>query len=111
MTEQHTSDPLVELRTQITDLTSQLLDVFSERGDVALAIAAEKQDRGASRIRDPEREQAVIDRAVANNLGPFSDESVARFVQFVMDEASQLQADATGLPLEANTVVQKGTAV
>jgi chorismate mutase len=95
---------LGELRRGITDLTDQLLNTFSERGALALAIAAAKQDDGATQIRDLDREQAVIDRAVEQNEGPFSDEVVAQLVQFVMDAASNLQAEATGLPLVAEPI-------
>lgn len=93
------TDRLTALRDEMTAVTDELVRLLSRRGEIALAIGAEKARRGIAQVRDPARERQVLDRVAEINEGPFATEALQRQVQVAMDESSELQAESAGLPL------------
>jgi chorismate mutase len=93
------SERLAVLRQKMIKATADLIAVFNTRGELALQIALAKQRGGIIQVRDFDREAEVLKYAESINEGPFSNDAVCRLVQLAMDEASSLQAEASGLPL------------
>ena len=93
-------DRLVELREEMTTATESFVFALNERSRIALAIGQEKARRGITQVRDLQREQQVLDRVAEINEGPLSNEAVQRVAQVAMDVSSELQVEATGLPLD-----------
>lgn len=62
---------LIALRARIDDLNLELLDLVEQRGRLILLIAAVKREAGVP-LRDPEREEEMLDQLAAATLGPFS---------------------------------------
>ena len=72
-------DPkLRELRAKIDALDEKLQDLISRRARLALDVAKVKQRSGQDNFYRPEREAEVLNKALARNAGPLSDESLAR---------------------------------
>ena len=90
-------DPaLAEIRKQIDAIDDQLLDLLNQRAVCAQKVAETKQASGeANSFYRPEREAEVLRRMVANNRGPFSNETVARFFREVMSASLALEKPLT----------------
>ena len=86
-------DPaLAEIRKQIDAIDDQLLDLLNQRAVCAQKVAETKQASGeVDSFYRPEREAEVLRRMVANNRGPFSNETVARFFREVMSASLALE--------------------
>ena len=77
------SESLADLRKRIDQINLQLVDLLSERAQVAQAIGRLKQADG-SPIVQPSREREVLERVVAHNHGPLSVEHLRRiFVEII----------------------------
>ena len=69
---------LNELRDRIDALDDRLIELISERGEIAVEIGRVKADDGTP-VYAPHREKAVLERIQKANTGPFPD-SVLRAV-------------------------------
>lgn len=77
------SDSLADLRKRIDQINLQLVDLLSERAQVAQAIGHLKQ-AGGSPIVQPSREREVLERVIAHNPGPLTAEHLQRiFVEII----------------------------
>jgi chorismate mutase/prephenate dehydratase len=77
------SESLDVLRERIDRLNLQLVELLSERAQVALAIGRLKQ-AGGSPIVQPAREREVLERVITHNPGPLTGEHLRRiFVEII----------------------------
>ena len=75
--------PLADLRQRIDQINLQLVDLLSERAQIAQAIGDLKQADG-SPIVQPAREREVLERVTAHNQGPLTAEQLRRiFVEII----------------------------
>jgi chorismate mutase len=95
-------ESLDDWRGRIDTLNGQLVKLLNERARCAQQIAAFKERAGLP-IFDSRREQTVLDKVSAENLGPLSDEALHRIFNCIMEEHRLLQeqhnvkADKDGL--------------
>jgi len=83
---------LAVLRQQIDAVDRQLLDLISERADLAQQIAQVKAQSGEdSAYYRPDREASVLKKVLEHNQGPLSDEEMARLVREVMSACLALE--------------------
>lgn len=86
------SKKLRELRAQIDDVDTNLLELISQRARLAQAIAriknAENNNDGCYR---PEREAQILRRIVTRNKGPLSQEEMARLFREIMSACLALE--------------------
>ena len=83
---------LEQLRREIDDLDHQLLRLLNDRAELALKIGKAKQ-RSNLAVTNRERESAVLERLVAFNSGPLSNERVSTIFRFIMRSCRNLQID------------------
>ena len=77
------SESLVDLRKRIDQINLQLVELLSQRAQVAMAIGRLKQ-AGRSPIVQPSREREVLDRVAGHNQGPLSAEHLQRiFIEII----------------------------
>jgi chorismate mutase/prephenate dehydratase len=78
-----TSESLADLRERIDQINLQLVDLLSERAQVAEAIGRLKQADG-SPIVQPSREREVLERVASHNPGPLTVDHLRRiFVEII----------------------------
>ncbi|MFA5552456.1 MAG: bifunctional 3-deoxy-7-phosphoheptulonate synthase/chorismate mutase [Trueperaceae bacterium] len=82
-------EKIQSLRADIDELNLRLLQLLSERGEVAKRIGALQTASGASQY-DPVREQAMLDALVAANEGPFDDATVKSLFKQVFQASMQV---------------------
>ncbi len=83
---------LKKIRRQIDEVDAKLLQLFNERARLAREVAEIKGDsRGAMAYYHPDREMEVLQRLIAANQGPLSDEEAARLFREVMSACRALQ--------------------
>jgi chorismate mutase/prephenate dehydratase len=98
-------DQLQQLRAQIDEVDTHLLDLISARARLAKAIAAAKGgeiEPGA--YYRPEREAQVLRGISARNTGPLTDEEIARLFREIMSACLALQQ-----PLSVGFLGPEGT--
>jgi chorismate mutase len=83
-------ESLDDWRARIDTLNAQLVKLLNERARCAQQIAAFKERAGLP-IFDSQREQKVLDKVSADNLGPLSDEALHRIFNCIMEEHRLLQ--------------------
>jgi chorismate mutase/prephenate dehydratase len=77
------NESLEELRQRIDGINLQLVDLLSERAQLAQAIGRLKH-AGGSPIVQPSREREVLERVAAHNRGPLSADHLRRiFVEII----------------------------
>ncbi|MDO4436751.1 MAG: prephenate dehydratase domain-containing protein [Coriobacteriaceae bacterium] len=82
---------LSEVRTRIDDIDSQLLDLFSQRMELAKDVAASKMQTGKA-IFDPAREREKLAEVAAKAPQGLENQAIALFSLLMsMNKASQLQ--------------------
>jgi chorismate mutase len=79
-----------EIRQQIDDLDSDLLNIFNRRALLALQIGRIKKTRGLP-VYDPSREKKIFDRMRADNPGPLDNQAIVRLFERVIDESRRLE--------------------
>lgn len=96
---------LADLRVRIDALDDQLLELISERADLARQTAEVKQTQHAdARCYRPEREAGVLRRMQEHNPGPLSDEEVVRLFREIMSACLALEQ-----PLRVTFLGPEGT--
>jgi chorismate mutase-like protein len=83
-------ESLDDWRARIDTLNAQLVKLLNERARCAQQIAAFKERAGLP-VFDAQREQAVLDKVSAENLGPLSNEALHRIFNCIMEEHRLLQ--------------------
>jgi chorismate mutase/prephenate dehydratase len=84
-----TDKPLQGLRQQIDDLDDQILDLLNRRAEVVVEVGKVKAD--GSEYYVPSREQAIYERLISENPGPFPDEGVRRVFREVISASLSLE--------------------
>ncbi len=89
-------DQLANLRAQIDQLDSQLLDMINQRARLAQKVAEVKIADGEDvSFYRPEREVSVLRRVKKDNPGPASDDGVVRIFREIMSTCLALEKPLT----------------
>ena len=86
--------PLQELRRQIDEIDSQLLDLISQRARLAQEVGRGKA-RTAGQFFRPERERQIYERLNALNPGPFPPQAIRAIFGEVISACRALEAPIT----------------
>ena len=81
-------DKLNELRARIDSIDAALLQLLSERAQIAQQVGRTKN---GDKIYRPEREAQILQRVLAANPGPLSAESVERLFREIMSACRALE--------------------
>lgn len=102
---------LAQLRGKIDEINIKLLDLLSERAEIALQIGMEKEKHSLPKF-DPAREQRMLDELVACNKGPLTDEAVRQLFKQIFKDSLNLQEVKQKKPLLVSRMAkQEDTAV
>lgn len=86
------SDKLADYRSRIDAVDEQLLQLFNERGRLAIKVGEAKREAGGeTQFYRPEREAQVLRKIVERNPGPLANEDVARLIREVMSACLALE--------------------
>lgn len=83
---------LSQWRARIDTVDQILVDLLNRRMSYALEIGKLKSAHSQP-VRDPKREQAVLDAIKTYNDGPISDQALEKIFIRVMAEARSLEAE------------------
>ena len=86
------SDQLQALRKQLDEINLKLLDLLSERAQIAKQIGEVKKKQGINKF-DPEREKNMLNTLVKQNPGPFSDDTIRYLFKQIFKACLDLQQD------------------
>lgn len=78
------------LREKIETLNIEILNLLSERGQIAKQIGQEKRKQGTA-IYDPEREKEMINKLLDLNDGPFDDNVIKQLFKEIFKASTELQ--------------------
>lgn len=81
---------LDNLRSQMEEINMELLRLLNKRASIAQKIGEIKQLQGVNKF-DPEREKQMLNKLVANNQGPFSDDTVRYLFKQIFKASLDLQ--------------------
>jgi chorismate mutase len=95
MAEERNVRPIDELRQQIDDIDTRLVELLSKRAACALAIGHEKKLLGLE-VYQPSREAEVLGHVQRINPGPLDNEAMKRLFERIIDEARRLERVADG---------------
>jgi len=90
MAEERSVKRIDELRQQIDDLDTRLVELLSKRAACALAIGHEKKLIGLE-VYQPSREADVLSHVQRINPGPLNNEAMKRLFERIIDEARRLE--------------------
>ena len=83
-------EKLQELRKKIDEVDSRLLDLLNQRASLVLDVGAVKKEE-KSRFHVLEREEAIYQRLVSENTGPFPAQSIRPIFREVMSACLSLE--------------------
>ncbi len=83
---------LEALREKLNDINHNLLQLLSERAEIAQQIGHVKQKQGIPKY-DPEREKKMLEQLVAENNGPFDDATIKHLFKQIFKASLDLQKD------------------
>ena len=86
------NEKIESLRTRIDDLNLRLLDLLSQRAEIAEAIGELQSQQGLSHY-DPVREQRMLEVLTESNRGPFTDATVKSLFKQIFQASMQLEDD------------------
>jgi chorismate mutase len=90
------SEPdLDELRRQIDQVDSRLLELIHERVRLVLQVGAYKARHGLA-VYDPERERRLLERLTALAQPPLEPDTVRRVFERLIDESRNLEQRKSG---------------
>ena len=81
---------LDELRKRINDVDEKLIQALSERAELVVQVGKVKRTDGTP-IDAPHREQEVLRRVLARNLGPISDRTIEAIYRELMSGSFALE--------------------
>ena len=85
---------LTELREQIDDVDSRLLELMNRRASLSVAVGeAKKQVSG--KVFDPAREARLLERLAERNTGPLKKEHIAAIWRAILSASRALQKPCT----------------
>lgn len=82
---------LSELRAQIDELDSQLLELLNRRAQVSLAVGQAKARSGCAKVYDPAREAQLLASLAERNPGPLSADHIGAIWREIMSASRSLQ--------------------
>lgn len=85
---------LQDLRRQIDEIDSRLLELLSERARVVQEVGHSKS-RSATHYFSPERERQVFERLTNENKGPYSTEAIRAIFREIISASRALEAPLT----------------
>lgn len=90
------SEPdLDELRRQIDQVDSRLLELIHERVRLVLLVGAYKARHGLA-VYDPERERRLLERLTALAQPPLEPDTIRRIFERLIDESRNLEQRKSG---------------
>ena len=90
MAEERNVNRIDELRQQIDDIDTRLVELLSRRAACALAIGHEKKLIGLE-VYQPSREAEVLGHVQQINPGPLDNGAMKRLFERIIDEARRLE--------------------
>ncbi|TDM07659.1 bifunctional 3-deoxy-7-phosphoheptulonate synthase/chorismate mutase [Macrococcus lamae] len=81
---------LNQLRERIEEINIAILDLLSERGEIAKQIGLEKRKAGTM-IYDPMREKEMINKLQDLNKGPYDDNVIKQLFKEIFKASTELQ--------------------
>ncbi len=82
-------------RERIDEVDAKLVDLLSDRSGCVMEIGKIKSRRQVA-VRDPRREERILERIVHHNKGPLADEAVARIFEAIIHECIRLEEQSSG---------------
>ncbi len=86
---------LDELRGQIDDVDSRLLELLNRRARLSLAVGELKAEVPGARVYDPEREARLLAKLADRNLGPLTGGHITAIWREIMSASRALQKPCT----------------
>jgi chorismate mutase-like protein len=80
-------------RARIDEIDGKLVELLNERARCAIEIGRIKSERGMN-VRNPRREQIVLNRVKDKNRGPLDHSAVQRIFQKIIEECRQIEITA-----------------
>ncbi|GAA0429833.1 bifunctional 3-deoxy-7-phosphoheptulonate synthase/chorismate mutase [Lentibacillus halophilus] len=86
------SNDLEQLRQQLDSINGQLLELISQRAEIAQEIGEVKNKQSINRF-DPVRERKMLDELKSKNEGPFEDSTIEHIFKEIFKASLELQED------------------
>lgn len=83
---------LDDLRKRIDALDANLLQLISDRANLAIEVGKYKTESGSENHYRPDREAQVLNRILERNPGPLTDEEMARLFREIMSACLSLES-------------------
>lgn len=77
-------------RKRIDEVDAKLVELLSDRSGCVVEIGRIKGRRRLA-VRDPQREERILQRIARNNKGPLADEALARIFEAIIHECIRLE--------------------
>jgi len=81
-----------ELRRQLDEVNLEILEVLSRRAELVSEIGQLKSGKGTERF-DPIREKEMLDLVVANNQGPFPNDTIRHLFKQIFQASLAMQEE------------------
>ncbi len=85
-------DRIEKLRKRLDEINLEILELLSERGQIAQEIGKEKKKAGVNRF-DPVRERKMLDILAEKNKGPFDTKTIQHIFKEIFKASLELQED------------------
>ena len=85
-------DRIERLRKRLDEINLEILELLSERGQIAQEIGKEKKKAGVNRF-DPVRERKMLDILAEKNKGPFDTKTIQHIFKEIFKASLELQED------------------
>lgn len=102
-----TVQEIQKLRVELDDINDQLLHLLNRRASIAQKIGEIKKENNIP-LYDPEREQAIFTKMVANNPGPLDHETIEHLFKEIVKACLDLEKKSTESQLLVSRDVKKG---
>jgi chorismate mutase/prephenate dehydratase len=87
------AEALRPLRERIDAIDARIVELLNERAEIALEIGRRKDEAGGRAIRDPVREQEVIEHALGASAGLFPDQELVGLYRKLIAATRKVQAE------------------
>lgn len=103
-------DRIERLRKRLDEINLEILELLSERGQIAQEIGKEKKKVGVNRF-DPVRERKMLDILAEKNKGPFDTKTIQHIFKEIFKASLELQEDDNRSTLLVSRKKQKENTV
>jgi len=90
MSSENLDPEFAELRRQIDQIDSQILELVARRVEIVLQVGDYKRRHGL-RVYDPERERRLLEHLASRAPSPLDRETVRRVFERLVDESRRLE--------------------